>query len=130
MALIQLKNSVHDFDVKMKRGQRPYNDLVEHIIENKHISSYKEMAEASMGTKSKTAVSRIEYTLNHYIRVSPVLTARLKAKANEAKLAKLNAIIKKEVMGRKVTVRNVAKLQRLFAARDTAEKALQSYVSA
>ena len=65
MALLILNNSVHNHDVKMKRGQRPYNDIAKFIIENNHKMTDKEIAEATMqgcDVTKLTSVRRVEYT--------------------------------------------------------------------
>ena len=129
MALLILNNSVHNHDVKMTRGQRPYNDLAEFIIENNHKMTDKEIAEATMqgcDVTKLTAVRRVEYTKRHYIKASPTLMAKMERNSNMAKLKKLDKVIATEVMGKTVTVRNIKKFQRLLAKRDGIELALNS----
>ena len=130
MALTILNNSVHNHDVKMKRGQRPYNDIVDCIIKNNHKMTDKEIAVACMQgcdvTTSETPVRRIRYTKTHYIKASPTLMAKMERNSNKAKLKKLDKVIATEVMGKTVTVRNIKKFQRLLAKRDGIELALNS----
>jgi len=128
MALLILNNSVHNHDVKMKRGQRPYNDLATFIIENDHKMTDKAMAVATMqgcDITQLTAVRRIEYVKNHYIKVSPKLMAELKRNRNTARLQELDETIATQVVGKKVTLKNVRKLQRLFSERDGIQIALK-----
>ena len=129
MALLILNNSVHNHDVKMTRGQRPYNDLAKFIIENDHKMTDKEIAEATMqgcDVTKLTPVRRVEYTKRHYIKASPTLMAKMERNSNKAKLKKLDKVIATEVMGKTVTVRNIKKFQRLLAKRDGIELALNS----
>ena len=125
MALLILNNSVHNHDVKMKRGQRPYNDIAEFIIENDHKMTDKEMAQATLGTDTVTPIRRIRYTRNHYIKASPKLMAEMKRNRNTARLQELDETIATQVVGKKVTLKNVRKLQRLFSERDGIELALK-----
>jgi len=129
MALLILNNSVHNHDVKMTRGQRPYNDIAKFIIENNHKMTDKEIAEATMqgcDVTKLTAVRRVEYTKRHYIKASPTLMAKMERNSNKAKLKKLDKVIATEVMGKTVTVRNIKKFQRLLAKRNGIELALNS----
>ena len=123
---IKLNNSVHNHEIKMKRGQRPYNDLADFIIKNNHNMTDKEMAKATMDTNTITPIRRIRYTRSHYVKVSPTLMAKMERNANISELRKLNKIIDNEIIGTKITVRNVNKLQRLFAKRDGIQLALKS----
>ena len=129
MALTILNNSVHNHDVKMKRGQRPYNDIVDCIIKNNHKMTDKEIAEATMqgcDVTKLTPVRRVEYTKRHYIKASATLTAKMERNSNVAKLKKLDKVIATQIMGKTVTVRNIKKFQRLLAKRDDIELALNS----
>ena len=129
MALLILNNSVHNHDVKMKRGQRPYNDIAKFIIENNHKMTDKEIAEATMqgcDVTKLTSVRRVEYTKRHYIKTSPTLMAKMERNSNKAKLKKLDKVIATEVIGKTVTVRNIKKFQRLLAKRNGIELALNS----
>ena len=128
MALLILNNSVHNHDVKMKRGQRPYNDLATFIIKNDHKMTDKAMAVATMqgcDVTKLTAVRRIEHVKNHYIKVSPKLMAEMKRNKNTARLQELDETIATQVVGKKVTLKNVRKLQRLFSERDGIQIALK-----
>lgn len=112
----------------MKQGQRPYNDLATFIIENDHKMTDKEMAVASMqgcDITQLTPVRRIEYVKNHYIKVSSKLMTEMKRNKNTARLQELDETIATQVVGKKVTLKNVRKLQRLFSERDGIQIALK-----